>query len=54
MRVNYKGNKMRKEAARKQEQEAKRLKRLSRNNDNPQTPTSEGMAPAAGTIPPAV
>ena len=29
MRVNYKGNKMRKEAARKQEQEAKRLKRLN-------------------------
>jgi len=45
---------MRKEAARKQEQEAKRLKRLSRNNDNPQTPPAEGVAPAAGTIPPTV
>ena len=53
MRVNYKGNKMRKEAARKQEQEAKRLKRLSRNNDNPPmsqpggTPTAEGANPSA-------
>ncbi len=48
MRVNYKGNKMRKEAARKQEQEAKRLKRLSRNNDNPQTPSVEGTTPVDG------
>jgi hypothetical protein len=35
MRDNYKGNKMRKEAARRQEQEAKRLKRLNRNHDTP-------------------
>lgn len=45
MRVNYKGNKMRKEAARKQEQEAKRLKRLSRNNENPQVPSAQGAPP---------
>lgn len=54
MRVNYKGNKMRKEAARKQEQEAKRLKRLNRNNDNPSTAPVQGAAPVEGTNPPAV
>jgi len=48
MRVNYKGNKMRKEAARKQEQEAKRLKRLSRNHDNPPIPPAEGTVPFEG------
>jgi hypothetical protein len=51
MRVNYKGNKMRKEAARKQEQEAKRLRRLNRNNDNPQIPPAQGPAPFEGTTP---
>ena len=51
MRVNYKGNKMRKEAARKQEQEAKRLKRLSRNNDNPPMPPAEGVTPTEGANP---
>jgi len=50
MRVNYKGNKMRKEAARKQEQEAKRLRRLNRNNDNPQTPSAPGT-PVEGANP---
>ena len=54
MRVNYKGNKMRKEAARKQEQEAKRLKRLSRNNENPQMPAAGGAAPADGMNSPTV
>jgi len=54
MRVNYKGNKMRKEAARRQEQEAKRLKRLSRNNDTPQTPPAAGTLPVEGTNPPAI
>ena len=54
MRVNYKGNKMRKEAARKQEQEAKRLKRQSRNNDAPQMPPAQGTIPAEGTNPPAM
>ncbi len=53
MRVNYKGNKMRKEAARKQEQEAKRLKRQHRNNDNPSMPPVQGTLPAEGTNPPA-
>lgn len=53
MRVNYKGNKMRKEAARKQEQEAKRLKRLNRNNDTPQMPPAQGAAPVEGANPPA-
>ena len=51
MRVNYKGNKMRKEAARKQEQEAKRLKRQSRNNDNPQMPSAQGTLPVEGANP---
>lgn len=51
MRVNYKGNKMRKEAARKQEQEAKRLKRLNRNNGNPQTPPVDGTLSVEGTNP---
>ena len=51
MRVNYKGNKMRKEAARKQEQEAKRLKRQNRNNENPQAPATEGSSPVVGTNP---
>ncbi len=54
MRVNYKGNKMRKEAARRQEQEAKRLKRQNRNNDNPQTPPAEGALPVGGVTPPVV
>jgi len=54
MRVNYKGNKMRKEAARKQEQEAKRNKRLHRNNENPPAPSEAGIPPAAGTNPPAL
>ena len=49
MRVNYKGNKMRKEAARRQEQEAKRMKRLSRNSDNPQMSPAEGTPPVEGT-----
>jgi hypothetical protein len=52
MRVNYKGNKMRKEAARKQEQEAKRLKRLSRNSDNPPMPPAQGSASVEGVNPP--
>jgi len=51
MRVNYKGNKMRKEAARKQEQEAKRLKRQNRNHDNPQMPSTQGINPAEGANP---
>ena len=51
MRVNYKGNKMRKEAARRQEQEAKRLKRLNRNNDNPQMPPAQETTPVEGTNP---
>ena len=51
MRVNYKGNKMRKEAARRQEQEAKRMKRLSRNSENPQMPPAEGTPPVGGTNP---
>ncbi len=52
MRVNYKGNKMRKEAARRQEQEAKRLRRLNRANDNnPQTAPAEGTPPVEGTDP---
>ena len=51
MRVNYKGNKMRKEAARKQEQEAKRLKRQSRNNDNPPMSPAQGIPPVEGTNP---
>jgi hypothetical protein len=49
MRVNYKGNKMRKEAARKQEQEEKRLKRLRRKNENQPALPSEGTPPAKGT-----
>jgi len=53
MRVNYKGNKMRKEAARKQEQEAKRMKRLGRNSDSPQMPSAENAPPVEGTNPPA-
>jgi hypothetical protein len=48
MRVNYKGNKMRKEAARRQEQEAKRLKRLNRHTDDPQIPASEVKPPVEG------
>ena len=51
MRVNYKGNKMRKEAARRQEQEAKRLKRLNRNNDNPQVTPAQGTTPSEGANP---
>jgi len=51
MRVNYKGNKMRKEAARRQEQEAKRLKRLSRNSDNPQMPSAQGTPSVEGANP---
>jgi len=51
MRVNYKGNKMRKEAARKQEQEAKRLKRQNRNNENPQMPSAQGAPPVEGANP---
>ncbi|MBI4710977.1 MAG: hypothetical protein HY767_00715 [Candidatus Omnitrophica bacterium] len=44
---------MRKEAARKQEQEAKRMKRLGRNSDNPQMPSAENVPPVEGTNPPA-
>jgi hypothetical protein len=51
MRVNYKGNKMRKEAARRQEQEAKRMKRLNRGNDNLQAPPSEETPPVEGANP---
>lgn len=51
MRVNYKGNKMRKEAARRQEQEAKRLKRQHRNSDNPPAASAEGLPPAEETNP---
>ena len=54
MRVNYKGNKMRKEAARKQEQEAKRLKRQNRNNDNSQIPPAQGATPVEGMNSPTV
>ena len=54
MRVNYKGNKMRKEAARKQEQEAKRNKRLHKSGDAPQAPSAAGIPPAAGTNPSAI
>ena len=54
MRVNYKGNKMRKEAARKQEQEAKRLKRLNRNMETPSMPSAQGAIPVEGTNPPVV
>ncbi|MFA5167567.1 MAG: hypothetical protein WC530_03450 [Candidatus Omnitrophota bacterium] len=42
---------MRKEAARRQEQEAKRLKRLSRNSDHPQMPSAEGTTPVEGANP---
>ena len=49
MRVNYKGNKMRKEAARRQEQEAKRMKRLGRHSDHPQVPPAEEDPPVEGT-----
>jgi len=51
MRVNYKGNKMRKEAARKQEQEAKRLRRQSRHGDNPQVSSAQGTPPVEGANP---
>jgi hypothetical protein len=51
MRINYKGNKMRKEAARRQEQEAKRNKRLSRNSDNPQTSSAAMTPPVEGANP---
>jgi len=51
MRVNYKGNKMRKEAARKQEQEAKRLKRQSRNNEQTSLPSASGAPPVEGANP---
>lgn len=51
MRINYKGNKMRKEAARRQEQEAKRLKRLSRNNDIPPAPPAAGTPSGEGAAP---
>jgi hypothetical protein len=54
MRVNYKGNKMRKEAARRQEQEAKRNKRLNRNSDNPQTPPAAATSPVEGANPSAL
>ena len=54
MRVNYKGNKMRKEAARKQEQEAKRLKRQNRNSDNPSTTPAQGINPVEGANPPVI
>ena len=54
MRVNYKGNKMRKEAARKQEQEAKRLKRQNRNNENPSNASDQGATLVEGTNPPTV
>ncbi len=54
MRVNYKGNKMRKEAARKQEQEAKRLKRLNRNNDSLPTPPAQEAPPVEGANPPSI
>jgi hypothetical protein len=53
MRINYKGNKMRKEAARRQEQEAKRNKRLSRTNDTLQTPPA-AVAPQADGANPSV
>lgn len=48
MRVNYKGNKMRKEAARRQEQEAKRQKRLNRHTGDPQTPVTQVNPPVEG------
>ena len=51
MRVNYKGNKMRKEAARRQEQEAKRLRRLNRKEENPPATSPEGSVPTAGNPP---
>ena len=54
MRINYKGNKMRKEAARRQEQEAKRLKRQSRSNENPPMPPAQGTPPVEGANPPVV
>jgi len=54
MRVNYKGNKMRKEAARRQEQEAKRLKRQHRSNENTPMPSVPGATPVEGTNPSAV
>ena len=54
MRINYKGNKMRKEAARKQEQEAKRLRRLNRRNENPPAVPDEGTPPVEGANPPGV
>lgn len=54
MRINYKGNKMRKEAARRQEQEAKRLKRLSRSHEDSQAPSSQDIPPAEGVNPPVV
>jgi hypothetical protein len=54
MRVNYKGNKMRKEAARKQEQEAKRLKRLNRNHENPPMPSTDGTLSVDGVNPPVI
>ena len=54
MRINYKGNKMRKEAARKQEQEAKRLKRLNRNSENLPMPPVEGISSVDGANPPTV
>ena len=53
MRINYKGNKMRKEAARKQEQEAKRIKRQTRNNDNSPMSPVQGTIPVEGANPPA-
>jgi hypothetical protein len=43
---------MRKEAARRQEQEAKRLKRQNRNHDNSQVPPAEGVLPVEGINPP--
>ncbi|MEI7750903.1 MAG: hypothetical protein WCJ71_02330 [Candidatus Omnitrophota bacterium] len=42
---------MRKEAARKQEQEAKRLKRQNRNNENPQMPSAQGAPLVEGANP---
>ena len=43
MRENYRGNKMRREALKKQKQEAKRLKRLNRKQEDPSTPPADEM-----------
>ena len=42
---------MRKEAARRQEQEAKRLKRLNKNTENPPIPPALGTPSVEGTPP---